>query len=184
MPCTPQQKVFCATLYFASKSFKFVKKKFEIKFKTHVSPTKARTRAWLLKLQTHGTVENLNAKSPARASHSGGIMSARTPDNVAVVKASVTENPCMSSRHRSQTLGIGHCSLGNILQKDLHYTAYTIQTKHQLTETDKKKRIETCAWFQARHFSLFFRFSRKMTSPQKPLEKPLEQWYLSEILTQ
>ena len=129
MPWTSQQKAFCATLYFASKSFKFVRKKFEIKFKTQVSPTKAKICAWLLKLQKHGTVENLNAKSPARASHSGRPMSARTPDNVAVVKASVAENPCMSSRHRSQTLGKGHHSLGNILHKDLHHSAYTIQTK-------------------------------------------------------
>ena len=55
---------------------------FEIKFKTQISPTKARIHAWLLKLQTHETVENLNAKSLARASHSGRPMSARTPDNV------------------------------------------------------------------------------------------------------
>ena len=40
MTWTPQQKVFCSTLNIASKSFKFVRKKFEIKFKTYVSPSK------------------------------------------------------------------------------------------------------------------------------------------------
>ena len=148
MPWTPQQKAFCVTLYFASKSFKFVRKKFEIKFKTSKSPSKTRIHAWVLKLQAHGSVENLNAKSPARVSHSGRPKSARTPENVAAVKMSVDENPTLSSRQRSQVLGLSHRSLGNILHKDLHYTAYTIQIKHQLSETYEKKRNAMCTWFE------------------------------------
>ena len=88
-------------------------KKFEIKFKTSKSPSKTRIHAWVLKLQAHGSVENLNAKSPARVSHSGRPMSARTPENVAAVKMSVDENPTLSSRQRSQVLGLSHRSLGN-----------------------------------------------------------------------
>ena len=41
MTWTPQQKVFCSTFNIASKYFKFVTKKFEIKFKIRVSPSKS-----------------------------------------------------------------------------------------------------------------------------------------------
>ncbi|CAH2000879.1 unnamed protein product [Acanthoscelides obtectus] len=70
--------------------------------------------------------------SVANVPGSGRPRSVRTPENIAVVKESVRDDPKQSTTRRSQELGISSTSLLRILHKDLNVHAYKIQLTQEL----------------------------------------------------
>ena len=148
MPWTAKEKAFCVKWYFATNSYNSVRKQFQNEYKKRISPSKSRIHAWTTKFVEHGSIENLNSKVSSGVTYSGRHPSARTPQNIDAVTASVLADPKKSTRRRSQELGLKRTSLMNILHKDLHLHAYHIQICHQLTPADMAKRTAMCEWFE------------------------------------
>ena len=71
-------------------------------------------------------------------------MTARTADNIAAVKESVTRDPKKSIRRRIQELGLKRSSWCTILIKDLNVFPYRIQIKQALSPGDIVKRVDMC----------------------------------------
>ena len=83
----------------------------------------------------YGTVENLNAASENRPSHSGRPKK-RTAELVESVRESLQQSPKRSVRKRSQSLGMSRETCRRVLVNDIRAYPYRIQT---LTASDKKQ---------------------------------------------
>ena len=64
------------------------------------------------------------------------------------VRESVTDDPRLSCRRRSQELGLHRSSVWRILKEDLHLTPYIIPVKQALNNQDVAAREEMCRWLQ------------------------------------
>ena len=62
MPWTKEEKIFCVTIYLATKSFKTVQAKFRRKFNFNNYPQKSQIYRWAHKFQATGSLNNLNKK--------------------------------------------------------------------------------------------------------------------------
>ena len=143
---TIQQKTFSVEQYFATKSYQSVQIQFQKLFHCRNVPSKSTIVRWVTKFREHGTVVDLSSKATG-GTYSGRKESARTEENNAAVRNSVGRSPKKSVRGRSQVLGMTRESLRCVLTSDLHLYAYKIQTKQQLTDADKDKRLTMCEWF-------------------------------------
>ncbi|CAH1962018.1 unnamed protein product [Acanthoscelides obtectus] len=90
------------------------------------------------KFEATGSVANLLG--------SGRPRSVRTPENIAVVKESVRDDPKQSTTRRSQELGISRTSLLRILHTDLNVHAYKIQLTQELRRADHFSRRTFSDW--------------------------------------
>ena len=86
-----EEKIFCVTTYFETKSFKTEQAKFCRKFNFNNYPQKSQIYHWVHKFQAAGSVNNLNKK--AENPRSGRKATARYPDNVDGVRDSVGRCP-------------------------------------------------------------------------------------------
>ena len=146
MPWTKEEKIFCVTIYLATKSFKTVQAKFRRKFNFNNYPQKSQIYRWAHKFQATGSLNNLNKKG--ETPRSGRKLTARSPDHVDAVRDSVGRSPKKSIRRRSQELGLSRASVQRIMVKDLQLYPYRIQIKHKLTPADMEKRVVMCQWFE------------------------------------
>ena len=141
------KKSYIVEKYLKYKSFAKAQNDFKRHFHSKDSPSKQLITYWVKKFRKYGTVHNLNAKSPAKESHSGRPRSVRNQANIDNVRESVGRSPKKSLRRRSQELNISRSSLRVILVKDLNMYPYSIQIKQSLTNADMVKRTEMCQWF-------------------------------------
>ncbi|CAH1985567.1 unnamed protein product [Acanthoscelides obtectus] len=105
------------------------------------------------KFEATGSVANLPG--------SGRPRSVRTPENIAVVKESVRDDPKQSTTRRSQELGISRTSLLRILHKDLNVHAYKIQLTQELRRADHFSRRTLSDWL-LEHRQIDANFSSKI----------------------
>ena len=84
-------------------------------------------------------MENLNAASENRPSHSGRPKK-RTAKLVESVRESLQQSPKRSVRKRSQSLGMSRETCRRVLVNDIRAYPYRIQTLQTLTASDKKQR--------------------------------------------
>jgi hypothetical protein len=69
---------------------------------------------------------------------SGRPITSRNPENVERVRASIRENPELSTRRRSDTLGVPRTSLICIVYKVFHLHPYKIQMVQELKSPSLK----------------------------------------------
>lgn len=145
MPFTKEEKIFCVMKKIETKSYKLTIAKFRGQYNKNKTPTKTDIYRWIKKFEANGTINDMRQKPPAVTV--GSKPTARSPENIAVVRDSVGRSPKKSLRRRSQELGISKSSLQRILIKDLQLYPYRIQVKQKLTDADKEKRVIMCNWF-------------------------------------
>lgn len=73
------------------------------------------------------------------------VRRARTEQNIQIVRQSVAEEPTLSTRRRSQQLGIKRTSLQTILKKDLCLFPYKVQITQELRPRDHERRRDYCS---------------------------------------
>ena len=78
----------------------------------------------------------------------GRPRTARTPENVAVVRASVQQSPHRSTCKRAQALGFSDSSLRRILHNDFHMHPYKIMLAQKLSKRDTETRRALCLEIQ------------------------------------
>ena len=78
--------------------------------------------------------------------HSGRPMQVRTPENVAVVLKSASDEPKKSVRRHSVKLDIGRESVRRMLKYNLKLKPYKIQVHQWLTEANAADRVTMCRW--------------------------------------
>ena len=84
-----------------------------------------------------------------RQAGSGRRKSARTPSNVAKVKAIIEENPSASKKAIADGTGISRTGASNILKKDLRLKSLTQIKVQQIRKKNIAKRLEICSqWKQ------------------------------------
>ena len=99
------------------------------------------------KVQTHGTVHNLNHKIANEQSHSERPKSSGIKHNVATVKNPVSSSQSKFVLRRSQLLGINRELVRRIFIADLSMYPYRLHIKQKLKLEDMRKRKIMCQWF-------------------------------------
>ena len=108
-------------------------------FKCEKAPSKSRIQNWVDHFEKYETVENLNAASENRPSHSGRPKK-RTAELIESVRESLQQSPKRSVRKRSPSLGMSRETCKRVLVNDIRAYPYRIQTLQTLTVSDKKQR--------------------------------------------
>lgn len=73
--------------------------------------------------------------------HPGRLRTARTSDNIAIVRHSVNDDPTTSTCHRAQELNIAKTSLLRILKEDLHLYPYKVLTQELKARDHHRRRL-------------------------------------------
>ena len=133
------QRTHCVKFYYKTGSFKETQDNFLHQFECEKAPSKSRIQNWVDHFEKYGTVENLNATSENRPSHSGRPKK-RTAKLVESVSESLQQSPRRSVRKPSQSLGMSRETCRRVLVNDIRAYPYRIQTKQTLAATDKKQR--------------------------------------------
>lgn len=90
-------------------------------------------------------VQNLRATGSALPRKPlGRPRSVRTPENIAVVRASVEQSPSRSARKHAAALRMSDRSVRRILHAELHFHPYKIMVTHELNERDFQRRRSSC----------------------------------------
>ena len=118
-------------------------------FECEKAPSKSRIQNWVDYFEKYGTVENLNAASENRPSHSGRPKK-RTSELIESVRKSLHQSPKRSVRKRSQSLGMSRETCRRVLVNDIRAYPYRIQTLQTLTASDKKQRSSMAVKMLAR----------------------------------
>ena len=133
------QRIQCVKFYYKTGSFKKTQDSFMHQFECEKAPSKSRIQSWVDHFEKYGTVENINAASENRPSHSGRPKK-RTAELVESVRESLQQSPKRSVRKRSQSLGMSRETCRRVLVNDIRAHPYRIQTLQTLTASDKKQR--------------------------------------------
>ena len=133
------QRIHCVKFYYKTGSFKETQDSFMHQFECEKAPSKSRIQNWVDHFEKYGTVENLNAASEKRPSHSGRPKK-RTTELVESVRESLHASPKRSVRKRSQSLGLSRETCRRVLVNDIKAYPYRIQTLQTLTASDKQQR--------------------------------------------
>ena len=126
------QRIHCVKFYYKTGSFKKTQDSFMRQFECEKAPSKSRIQNWVDHFEKYGTVENLNAASENRPSHSGRPKK-RTAELVESVRESLQQSPKRSVRKRSQSLGMSRETSRRVLVNDIRTYPYRIQTLQTLT---------------------------------------------------
>ena len=103
------------------------------------APSPNAIRRWVRQWREESSVTF--KKPPGRSS------SVRTPDNIALVLASVSRSPRRSAHKHSQTLRMFDMSVRRILHSDLSLHPYKLQVVHALSNRDREMRLQFCRQF-------------------------------------
>ena len=140
MQLTVDQRVFIVTKYFETKSYNAVREAFVLQFPQRNAPSKKTIYKNVKKYQENGTSLNLNK------GHSGRRITARTPQNIQVVRDALNANPNVSTRRNG--VPVSRRTFQRIVQHDLKWHPYRIHVRHELKQTDFPKRLTFCRWFR------------------------------------
>ena len=108
-------------------------------FECEKAPSKSRIQNWVDHFEKYGTVENLNAASENRPSHSGRPKK-QTAKLVKSVRESLQQSPKRSVHKQSQSLSMSRETCRRVLVNDIRAYPYRIQMLQTLTASDKKQR--------------------------------------------
>ena len=89
------QRIHCVKFYYKTGSFKKTQDSFMRQFECEKAPSKSRIQNWVDHFEKYGTVENLNAASENRPSHSGRLKK-RTAELVKSLSSRVRNALCAS----------------------------------------------------------------------------------------
>lgn len=142
MQLTQEQRVFIVEEYFRSNNIAVVLNGFVGRFPDRRRPTRRTITKLLEKFQTRGTVKNQNA------GNSGRLRTARTPENVELVRQTLEENPEISARRNG--LGLSRSTFNKITLLDLNYHPYRMVIRHKIEDFDYHRRRVFCQWFYDR----------------------------------
>ena len=134
-----KQRIHCVKFYYKTGSFKKTQDSFMRQFECEKAPSKSRIQNWVDHFEEYGTVENLNAASENRPTHSGRPKK-RTAELIESVRESLQQSPKRSVRKRSQSLSLSRETCSRVLVNDIRAYPYRIQTLQTLTVSDKKQR--------------------------------------------
>lgn len=132
------QRAFCVREYYrnndsATEAQRKFCTQYNIRNKNQAPSTRA-IKNWVQKFEETGSTLN--------QPRSGRPRTSREPVNIERVRASVREQPGLSTRKRSSVLNVSRTSLNRILHKDLHLHPYKIQIVQQLRPSDYTKRLQ------------------------------------------
>ena len=127
-----KQRIYCVNFYYKTGSFKKTQDSFMHQFKCEKAPSKSRIQNWVDHFEKYGTVENLNAASENRLSHSGRPKK-RTAELIENVRESLQQSPKRSVRKRSQSLDMSSETCRRVLVNNIRAYPYRIQTLQILT---------------------------------------------------
>ena len=113
--------------YYKTGSFKKTQNSFMHQFECEKTPSKSRIQNWVDHFEKYGTVENLNAASDNRPSHSGHPKK-QTAELVESMRESIHESPKHSVCKRSQSLGMCRETFRRELVNNIRAYQYRIQT--------------------------------------------------------
>ena len=112
-------------------------------FRTHFNvlrngsiPDRKSILCWVRSFRTTGSIMKQNS--------SGRPCTARTPENVDRVRASVLESPRRSTRLHTPTLGLSSRSLQHILKNELEFHPYKFMIVQKIYECDHNQRRLFC----------------------------------------
>ena len=134
-----KQRIHCVKFYYKTGSFKKTQDSFMRQFECEKAPSKIRIQNWVDHFEKYGTVENLNAASENRPSHSGRPKK-RTAELIESVREFLQQSPKPSARKRSQSLGMFRETCRRVLMNNIRAYPYRIQMLQTLTASDKKQR--------------------------------------------
>ena len=133
-----KQRAFCVREYYRNKdSFTRAQRKFCAHYnirRKNEAPSIQLIRKWVQKFEETGSTMN--------QPRSGRPRTSRDPENVERVRASIRENHGLSTRKRSNALGLPRTSLIRILHNDLHLHPYKIQMVQELKPQDHAHRLQ------------------------------------------
>lgn len=134
---TGEERSFCVREYYRNNdSATIARRRFRHHFNLHdvqQCPSVPLIKQWVRKFEETGST--LNKRVPGRR------RSARTDENIERVRASVRQQPNLSTRKRAAALNVTRSSVLRILHKDLHMHPYKIQLVHELKPTDPANRL-------------------------------------------
>lgn len=143
MDWTAQHKSFIVETFIKKESVTATRRAFRVHFNLNVNvalPSRNSILRW---------TENFRATGSAlKRKQTGRPVTARTPENVAAVRASVLQSPRRSTIKRAQALTMSERSLRRILHKDLHMHPYKIMCAQELSERDTHTRTTLCLEIQ------------------------------------
>ena len=131
--------MYCVKFYYKTGLFKKTQDSVMHQFKCEKAPSKSRIQNQVDHFEKYGTVENLNAASKNRPSHSGRPKK-RTAELIESVRESLQQSPKRSVRKQSQSLGMSRETCRRVLVNDIRAYPYRIQMLQILTVWDKKQR--------------------------------------------
>ena len=141
MPLAIEQKGKVVEFYLQTKSIVKTQRQYQRHFSVKTAPNRKTIWRTVKKFENERTVHNVNKGRSSRT------RSARSQENIKVVRQSAVQSPKKSCRRRSQELGLSRMSTVRILKLDLKLFPYHLQVKHKLTAQDKRARVEMCNWF-------------------------------------
>jgi hypothetical protein len=139
MQLTVEQRVFVVAKYLETGSYNAVTDAFQQRFPERNPPAKRTIYQNVKKYRNNGTSLNLNR------GHSGRRISARTPENIELVRNSLNDNPTVSTRRNE--IPISRSTFQRIIKGDLNWHPYRIHIRHELKDQDFGRRLEFSRWF-------------------------------------
>lgn len=135
---TGAQRAFCVREYYRNNDSLTISQRkycnhYSIRHKNE-APSIHLIKKWIEKFEKTGSTLN--------QPRSGRPRTSRDPENVERVRASVREQPSLSTRKRSSVLNVPRTSLNRILHKDLRLHPYKIQIVQALMPQDPGTRLQ------------------------------------------
>ena len=129
-----EQCVFVVETYFRTNSYKNVKEAFSDKFPERAVPSKSTIDRNVKKYRNHATSLNRNKENSGRRS-------ARTAENIGVVRALLERNPRVCAR---DNVLLTKSSFNRITKRDLKFHPYHMYIRHELKDNNFQRRLDFC----------------------------------------
>lgn len=146
MNWTGERRAFIVETFFkTNESVTATQRAFRVHFRLRrhdPMPSRNTILLWVSNFRAGGSA--LKQKIPGRP------LSARTPENIAAVRASVEQSPRRSARKHAAALRFSDRSLRRILHKELKMHPYKIMLTQELQEKDFESRKKLCLEIQQR----------------------------------
>ena len=146
---TVEQRVFIVKKYFETHSFVEVQRLFRLQFPGRNPPDKANIWRNVKKYEIHGTSLNRNPKN------SGRKRTARSNDNIDAIHNELINNPVISTC-RLNNINVSSATFNRIVRIDLKWHPYKIQRRHELLDSDYRRRVRFSRWFLQKNRALQF----------------------------
>ena len=135
---TVEQRVMIVDSFIRTQSYKRVQDEFSELYPNRAVPARSTILRNVKKFQRTGTTHNLNEH------HSGRQRTARTAENIELVRNTLENNPRLSVRRNGT--GISSASFNRITRLDLNFHPFVLKTRHALLPGDFQRRERYSQW--------------------------------------